>query len=516
MSASSEKKRRQAERQQGIDKKAELQREAEEKAKKSQLKWRLGMGAIALFIVLCLVLNSSLPFHATAVKVGDEAYSAAEMNYFYANAYYEYYDYMNMFGVDFSAPLQSQECVLTEEGSWHDFLTDYAKESAHGMAALYQEAVAAGYELSADGEAAVEEAMASLPEYAEQNGFANVKKYLAAMYGTGMTEEILRDMITKGNLVNEYVNSVAEGFTYTESELNAYYDEHADEFYTYDVSYYYIAAETEEVEEEVDHEHEEGEEHDHTITQVVEGGAEKALAEAVSVAANVTDRASFDAAVAAYAEGATVTEAAGSLKGSLNSAYADWTVDAARQVGDVETFMTDNGAYIVMFEGMDDNKYPATAMRHILVKSVDADGDGAYSEAEMAEAKAKIEEIEGEWLAGEQTAEAFAALAEQYSEDAGSNTNGGLYEEIGMGEMVSEIDAFLFEDGRTVGDTAIVHGNNGSYDGYHLVYFAGEGDSYHLALAENAKLNEDYTAWEEGVLAQYTVTEGFGMRLIGK
>lgn len=516
MSASSEKKRRQAERQQGIDKKVELQREAEEKAKKSQLKWRLGMGAIALFVVLCLVLNSTLLFRANAVKVGDEAYSAAEMNYFYANAYYEYYDYMNMFGVDFSVPLQNQECLLMEEGSWHDFLTDYAKESAHGIAALYQEAVAAGCELSEDGKAAVEEAMASVAEYAELNGYSNVKKYLTAMYGTGMTEDILRDMITKGNLVNEYVTSVAGEFTYSDSELNAYYDENADEFNTYDISYYFIAAETEEVEEEVDHEHEEGEEHDHTVTQVVEGGAEAALADAVSVAANITDRASFDAAVAAYQEGAVVSDIAAGLKSNLNAAYADWVADTARQAGDLETFMSENGAYIVMYNGMSDNKYPATAMRHILIKSVDADGDGAYSEAEMAEAKAKIEEIETEWLAGEQTAERFAELAEQYSEDEGSNTNGGLYEEIGKGDMVTEIDAFLFEDGRKIGDTAVLHGNNGGYDGYHLVFFAGEGDSYHLALAENAKMNEDYTAWEEGVLAKYTLTEGFGMRLIGK
>ena len=82
--------------------------------------------------------------------------------------------------------------------------------------------------------------------------------------------------------------------------------------------------------------------------------------------------------------------------------------------------------------------------------------------------------------------------------------------------MVAEINSFLFEEDRKEGDTAVVHGNNGSYDGYHLVYFVGEGTSYHLSLAKNAKLNADYAAWEEGVLAKYTVTEGFGKRLIGK
>lgn len=506
MSASSEKKRRQAERQQGIDKKAELQREAEAKTKKSQLKWRLGTAGIVLFVIVCLVLNSALPFKATAVKVGEESFSAAEMNYFYANAYYEYYEYMNMFGVNFGAPLQSQDCALMEEGSWRDFLVDAAKESAHGMEALYQEAMAAGYTLSEEGAAAVEETMASLPEYAEANGFSNVKKYVTAMYGTGMTEEILREMITKGNVVNEYVNSVTSEFTYTDAELNAYYDAHTDDFYTYDLAYYFIPAETEEVTDE------EG----NTSAKVVEGGAEKALADAVNIAADITDRASFDTAVAAYKEGATVTAAAGTGKSSMATVYADWATDAARRAGDVETFMNENGAYVVMYMGMNDNKYPTTSMRHILIKSVDEDGDGAWSEDEMNAAKAKVEEIETEWLAGQQTAERFGELAETYSEDAGSNTNGGLYEQIGMGHMVGEIDSFLFAKGRKTGDTAILHGNNGSYDGYHLVYFAGKGESYHLTLAENAMMNADYTAWEESVLAKYTVTDGFGLRLIGK
>ena len=507
MSASSEKNRREAAREQKLEKKLAQQREAEEKAKKSQLKWRLGIGAIALFVVVCLILNSALPFQMKAVTVGEESYSAAEMNYFYANAYYEYYEYMTMFGVDFGAPLQSQKCYLAEDdASWHEFLRDYAVESAHGMASLYQEAVAAGYELSEAGKAEVDATMETLPTYAEANGYSNMKKYLAAMYGTGMTEEILREMITKGTLVNEYVNSIAAEFDYSEAALNEYYDANAEDFVTYDVVYYYVAAQSEEVTDS------EG----NTTIQAVEGGVELALADVVELAAQITDRASFDKAVAAYKDGATVTEAYGAVKGSLNSVFADWTVAADRKIGDVETFTSANGAYVVMFMGMDDNKYPTTAMRHILVKSVDADADGVYSEAEMEAAKAKIEEIEAEWLAGEQTADSFAALAEKYSEDAGSNTNGGYYNLIGKGDMVKGIDTFLFAEGRKVGDTAVVHGNNGSYDGYHLVYFAGEGDSYHLALAGNAKMEDDYKTWEESVLAKYTVEEAFGKRFIGK
>lgn len=506
MSASSEKKRRQAEREQGINKRAEAQREAEAKAKKSRLKWRLGMAGIALFVVVSIVLNTSLPFRMTAVKIGDEKLSAAEMNYFYANAYYQYYDYMNMFGVDFSQPLQSQDCVMTEDGSWYDFLMDEAMNTAKSLKAMNDAAAEAGFELSEAGKEDVEHEMSHLPEYAESNGFDSVKDYLKALYGTGVNEAILRDLMTKYNIANEYANSVSDTFVYERDEIRAFYNDNLDSFREYDVHYYYIAAETEEVTDA------EG----NTSTEVVEGGVEAALADAKSLAEQITDEASFDAAVAAYADGATVSHTHGYTKGSLNSVFRDWATDSARVRGDVTAVSSDNGAYVVMYLGYDDNMYPSTAMRHILIKSVDEDGDGTYSEAEMNAAKVKVEEIEAEWMAGDKTEDSFAALAEQYSEDAGSNTNGGLYEGIGIGDMVAEIDGFLFAENRKAGDTAILHGNNGGYDGYHLVYFVGEGELYGLTLAENQRVNEAYTEWEEALLEGITVETAYGARLIGK
>ena len=506
MSASSEKKRRQEERLAKAEKKAAVQREAEEQAKKSQLKWRLAMVGIAVFVVLSIVLNTALPFRMTAVKVGGENYSAAEMNYFYANAYYQYYDYLSLFGVDLSQPLQNQDCALTEEGSWFDYLMDQAKANVEGVEAMCQAAAAAGYELSEEGKASLEDEMSHLPEYAKANNFNNVNKYLKAVYGTGMNETLLLELMTKATLATEYANSVAEGFEFSDAELQAYYDKNVDNYRVYDVHYYYIAAGTKEVTDA------EGK----TTTEVVEGGIDAALEIADGIAAKVTNEASFDAAVAAYAADATVSHTHGAIKSSLNAAFRDWATDAARAEGDVTTVTNDTGAYVVLYLGYSDHTYPSTAMRHILIKTVDENGDGNYSEDEMNAAKAKVEAIEAEWLASDMTEETFAALANQYSEDAGSNTIGGLYEGIGQGNMVSNIDEFLFTAGRQVGDTAILHGNNGSYDGYHLVYFVGEGQLYGLVQAEADLLEETYTAWETEALEGFTAETGAGYKLIGK
>ena len=364
---------------------------------------------------------------------------------------------------------------------------DEDMNSAKSIYAMYDAAMAEGFELSEAGKEEVEHEMEHLSEYAESNGFSSVKKYLKAGYGTGVNEALIREMMTKATLASEYANAKGEGFTYTDSEIEAYYKDNVDSFREYALHYYYIAAETEEVTDA------EGQ----TSSQVVAGGVEAALAAAKELAAQVTDEASFDAAVAAYKEGATVSHTHGYVKSSLNEAYRDWATDSAREAGDVTAVSNENGAYVVLYVGYEDNMYPSVNMRHILIKSVDEDADGSYSEAEMAAAKAKIEEIEKEWLAGAKTEESFAALAEQYTEDEGSKTNGGLY-------------------GRKVRDTAVLHGNNGGYDGYHLVYVAGEDMLDGLAQAENQMINEAFSEWESAITADLTAETAWAAKLIGK
>ncbi len=59
-----------------------------------------------------------------------------------------------------------------------------------------------------------------------------------------------------------------------------------------------------------------------------------------------------------------------------------------------------------------------------------------YTEAEMTAARAEIQSILDAWLAGDKTAESFAKLAEEKSDDANTAANGGLY-------------AYLYENGLT-------------------------------------------------------------------
>ena len=86
--------------------------------------------------------------------------------------------------------------------------------------------------------------------------------------------------------------------------------------------------------------------------------------------------------------------------------------------------------------------------------------------------------------------------------DTGSNTNGGLYENIAKGQMVEEFDSFCF-GGHKPGDTAIVYGSNGNYAGYHVMYFVGEGDLYSNVIAGNALRSEALNTWMTEITPEY-------------
>ena len=88
MSASTEKKNRQAAREAGTDKKTLALEKAAQEKKKSNLRWTLGTIAVVLVVALVLLLNSGIVYKATAFSVGSKNYTTAEVSYRYANQYY--------------------------------------------------------------------------------------------------------------------------------------------------------------------------------------------------------------------------------------------------------------------------------------------------------------------------------------------------------------------------------------------------------------------------------------------
>jgi uncharacterized protein HemX len=105
MSASTERKNRQAAREAGTDKKMLAQQEAEKKAAKSKRQWTIGSILVAVLLIVILLLNTGFVYkHTTAATVGEEKFSPVELSYYYLNQYSNflstYGSYASLFGLE--------------------------------------------------------------------------------------------------------------------------------------------------------------------------------------------------------------------------------------------------------------------------------------------------------------------------------------------------------------------------------------------------------------------------------
>ena len=526
MSASTERKNRIAAREAGTDKKTIAAQEEAKKQAVSRRKWTWGTIGVIVLIAAILLLNSGLMYTTTTALTADgKKYSPAEVNYFYGNEYLNmvntYGQYLSYFGLDTSmglAGLDDQECSMTEGGTWRDYFRDLAKRDVQQNRALLKYASENGISLTDEEVAEIDEQFAGMEETAKSYGYGSADKLYAMNYGSGVTVKIVRQAALDMALAQKAYNEKLGTLTYTDEELEEYYQGLNGERDLFDFNLYFVTAKTventvpgedgaEDTVEMVADEQSRAEAKatadaivmaykdgwDTETAEEAEASEDAEAAETAAVEISPVER--FAAAVESQTE-AQPSERTGVSGSSLDAAYAEW-MKAERQPGDIEVFPDaeedPSGYTVVMYLGREDNHYPTASVRHILIKA-EADEEGNYTDEAKEAAKARAEEILAEFEAGDKTEESFAALAEQYSEDEGSNTNGGLYENIYKGQMVQEFNDFCF-GGHKPGDTAIVYGESGSYAGYQ---------------------SEAMSDWSNELNEACPVTEGFGFPFVGK
>jgi len=173
---------------------------------------------------------------------------------------------------------------------------------------------------------------------------------------------------------------------------------------------------------------------------------------------------------------------------------------------DEEVEYETTGFYVILATGVNKNDMKLVNVRHILI-NIEELGTDATDEAKKAAdaaAKAEAEKLLKEWKDGEATAESFGELANKHSKDPGSNTNGGLYEDIYPGWAVEEFNDWCFDAERKAGDSGVVKTENG----YHVMYLEGYGEyTYRNYMIMNDKLAEDLEAYLEDIIEATPYTE---------
>ncbi len=456
---------------------------------------------IGVAVVLAIVLMAGVIVYKNVVDSGyllrrevaveseNFTVDGAMMAYYFREIYGQYSSYASSLGINTSVSLKEQQSLLGS-GTWFDYFMSLTKQNVSQTLALCEAAKAAGVELSEEELDEIDLYFEDMKLVAQLYGYSSFEQFLALNYGNGIKEKDLRKATEISELATKYSNQFAEALSYTTEECEEYYNENVDSFLSVDFLTYTVeVADFEETNE---------------LGEVTNAEAAKAAAEEEARKfAGATTVSEFRALVKAYLidklgeteESAEemveelLVEGVVKSNGNYDEAILDWafaedTAVGATTVSTAEE--TEFAAYFIVSAASRDET-PLRNIRHILF-SYD-------SYATEDEAKAAAEEAYAEWEAAGFSAEKFEELNDAKNDDTGSVDNGGLYEDVAPGEMVTEFDEWLFDSERAVGDHGLVE--SADY-GWHIMNYVGESEMHVWQKdAETALSNEAYNAMIE-------------------
>lgn len=476
--------------------------------------------------------NSGITERRTiAAVVGDHEINTVEMTYYFKDAisstyneWYSYYgdytDQMVAWSLDLDTTAALDEQYRDDGTTWADYFMDMALENAKSNYAIYDLAIAEGYELSEEDQAAIDENMYYMTLYASMYGYTDVDDYLVALYGNGANEKTYSKYIERSTIAQAYYEDYYDTLEYDDDDIRAYEEGKFTNYSSYNFALYHIDYSSYLPEGEEDE--------DGNVTNTSEEiGAARSQAYADAEAlTSATDLESLNAAIAALEINAeketapTATENTNVLFSNLSETYSEWLSDSERKDNDVvsipeEVTETDDdgnevtsvdGYYVIMFLSRNDNENKLANVRHLLVQfeeETDEDGNTTVTDEANAAAKEAADGYLATWAEGEATEESFIELVKEYSADSSAET-GGLYENINRdSSYVANFLSWSIDESRKAGDCEVIE----TEYGYHVMYYSGDSElSYRDYMISNDLCVEDLEAWYNDVVGSYTAT----------
>lgn len=478
-------------------------------------------------IVLCAVIvlgvvAFSLNYYGAlqrVIKIGgvgsDQSVSIAEYEYYYMRAYnqvryqaqyYQYY-YQTSNGYDLSlTPEEQTQTTKDADGNeitWAEKLHEDTLEIIQLHKAYYNEALKMGLKLTKADEAFIDKQIEDLRDEAKSAGSNSsssnsenkvtysLNAYLRKVYGGSINERFLRKQLKIQVLAQKYLtertNEIAKD--YDQKDIDAEYkkDTTAYDFATFRA---YTFKTTELTKE------------DNETDDALKARQAKANAEVKKNANDFYNAVTNDATFTAKAKELNKDTADynvdketkySMLKSTAQSTFSEdaakWLFDSSTKVGSKKLFSDEeNGKYIVVLALSKPHQEQTVTARHILFQTKDQNSGNDLSEEEIAKKKTQADDVLKKFNEGDKTEDSFAALANEYNEDTGSSSNGGLYEHIYPGQMVTEFNDWVFDANRKAGDVELVETDFG----YHIIYFvAKDGKDYYDSAIRSSKANKD-------------------------
>lgn len=478
-------------------------------------------------IVLCAVIvlgvvAFSLNYYGAlqrVIKIGgvgsDQSVTIAEYEYYYMRAYnqvryqaqyYQYY-YQTSNGYDLSlTPEEQTQTTKDADGkeiTWAEKLHEDTLEIIQLHKAYYNEALKMGLKLTKADEAFIDKQIEDLRDEAKSAGSNSsssnsenkvtysLNAYLRKVYGGSINERFLRKQLKIQVLAQKYLtertNEIAKD--YDQKDIDAEYkkDTTAYDFATFR-AYTFKTTELTKEDKETD--------------DALKARQAKANAEVKKNANDFYNAVTNDATFTAKAKELNKDTADynvdketkySMLKSTAQSTFSEdaakWLFDSSTKVGSKKLFSDEeNGKYIVVLALSKPHQEQTVTARHILFQTKDQSSGNDLSEEEIAKKKNQAEDVLKKFNEGDKTEDSFAALSNEYNEDTGSSSNGGLYEHIYPGQMVTEFNDWVFDANRKAGDVELVETDYG----YHIIYFvAKDGKDYYDSAIRSSKANKD-------------------------
>ena len=427
----------------------------------------------------------------TAAESENFEVDGAMMTYFFHSNYQSYAAYASYLGFDTGVSLKAQECSLYASGSgytWFDYFASLAQSYVNELLALCEAAKANGVTLDDADKASIDASIDNLSAMAEAYGYS-INQYLITAFGAGINSKDVKNCLELTALASKYSTQYMASLNYSDEQLDAYYDANKANFEGVDVIAITIPANTY---QETDADGNPVGDATSASKKAQEKANELAAADSADAFNSlirgflVNDRGNAEEDADAMVEqcySAHVTAA------NLASA-ADWAFSAS--VGDTYVSGGDGASQYTVYylaKTAYRNDTPGRNIRHILFTNTSYADD------------AKVNEVYAEWEAAGFTEAKFLELNNLYNEDS-SITNGGLYENVQEGQMVTEFNDWMFDASRKTGDHGIVE----TTYGWHIMYYAGESEyAAWQAEAIAALQQNDYTKMVEQYAANTTL-----------
>lgn len=307
--------------------------------------------------------------------LGDATLTNSQLQIFYQMEVIDFINsysyYLSYFGLDYTKPLDEQECMLQDGATWQQYFIERALETWQQYQALAMEAEENDYKLESELQEYLDGLDASMAQTATEQGFDSADAFLQSQCGAN----------TDMSDYKHYMNVFYNGYLYfgekiynaveklDDAALDAYFQENKetlegegikqDGSYTVDVRHILIKADGTENE-------------DGTITFTDAEAAAEAKAKAEQVLALWLENPTEDnfAALAKEYTGDTNGEDGGLYEGVTEgymvATFNDWCFDENRKVGDYGIVETKFGYHIMFFSARGEDTWKTNTQSYYI------------------------------------------------------------------------------------------------------------------------------------------------------